>query len=202
MSLYHDKAHEFVQQYEAVTAQDVHGQWLKLLSDLAPGNALDIGAGSGRDARYLAEVGFTVTAVEPADALREQAINLCNQLPEHQNIKWLADELPNLPRLKDQQGRFEIVLLSAVWMHLTLTERYQALPVLNRLLASDGLLVITLRHGTFTDGRLSYTVSSDEILQLVLQHQLPLSPLQITHLETDALGRNDVLWQTVVLKKG
>lgn len=202
MSLYHEKAIQFVQQYEAVTTQDVHGQWLKLLHDLTPGNALDIGAGSGRDARYLAELGFAVTAVEPADALREQAMNLCSQLPEHLEIKWRADKLPNLTGLKDQQGYFEVVLLSAVWMHLTPIERYKALPVLNHLLATDGVLVITLRHGTFTDGRPSYTVSSDEILQLALQHQLPLSPLLITHLETDALGRNDVLWQTVVLKKG
>jgi hypothetical protein len=87
-------------------------------------------------------------------------------------------------------------------MHLTPDERALALPVLASLTASNALLVLTLRHGNFSDGRSSYPVSADEVLNLIHQHQLPLSPLLITNLEPDALGRGDVLWQTVVLKKG
>jgi len=198
MSLYHAKAEEFVYQYESVNAEEVHQQWLALLNNIKPGKALDVGAGSGRDARFLTSRGFAVTAVEPADALRVLAEKLSQQLP----IQWLSDLLPDLPKVQALQQRFDLVLLSAVWMHLSPDERYQALPVLCSLLAHDGLLVLTLRHGSFNDGRLSYPVTSPEILALVQQHQLLLTPVLVSDLVSDTLGRSDVAWQTVVLKKG
>lgn len=198
MSLYHDKAKEFVHQYESVNAEEVHQHWLALLNNIKPGKALDVGAGSGRDARFLAGLGFAVTAVEPADALREQAQKLSQQLP----IQWLSDLLPGLTKVQTLQQQFDLVLLSAVWMHLSPDERHQALPVLCSLLAHDGLLILTLRHGSFNDGRLSYSVTSAEILSLVQQHQLALTSVFVSDLVSDALGRSDIAWQTVVLKKG
>ena len=198
MSLYHDNADEFCRQYESITAEDVHHQWLPLLDKINPGNALDVGAGSGRDARFLADRGFTVTAVEPADAMRELAIQLSSM---HPNIKFLADSLPYLPKIQESKQQFNLGLLSAVWMHLSPTERRQALPVLFDLLLPQGLLVLTLRHGNFTDGRLNYPLSCAEILFLVQQYELPLKAILITDLVSDTLGRNDVAWQTVVLKK-
>lgn len=203
MNPYHDNATAYFRQYEAVTATEVHHSWLNLLAQQSTGHALDIGAGSGRDARFLASLGFTVTAVEPADLLREQAISFWQQLPQPRpDIHWIADQLPNLPKVVGLRQPYDLVLLSAVWMHLTPDERALALPVLASLTASNALLVLTLRHGNFSDGRSSYPVSADEVLNLIHQHQLPLSPLLITNLEPDALGRGDVLWQTMVLKKG
>ena len=198
MSIYHNKADEFFHQYESVSAEDVHQQWLMLLNNTKPGKALDVGAGSGRDARFLAGLGFAVTAVEPADALREQAQKLSQHLP----IQWLSDLLPGLPSIRELRQRFDLVLLSAVWMHLSPAERSQALPVLDSLLVPDGLLVLTLRHGSFNDERQSYPVSCAEILRLIQQQQLTLTPILISDLTTDSLGRSDVAWQTVVLKKG
>ncbi len=99
------------------------------------------------------------------------------------------------------QQSFDLVLLSAVWMHLTSEERALALPVLVSLMAPNALLVLTLRHGNFSDGRSSYPVSVDEVIDFIQQQQLSLSTVLISHLDADALGRSDVLWQTVVLKK-
>lgn len=203
MSLYNDNAAEFFRQYEAVSATEVHQCWLDKLRQPPTGNALDIGAGSGRDARFLATLGFDVIAVEPADLLREQAIAHCQQLPPPRpDICWLADQLPDLPKVAALKQSFDLVLLSAVWMHLTPAERDCTLPVLSSLMAPKALLVLTLRHGNFSDGRNCYPVSSEEVLQLINHHQLPLTPILITNLAPDALGRSDVLWQTVVLKKG
>ena len=198
MKIYHEKGEEFFHLYESASAVEVHQQWFKLLDDIKPGKALDVGAGSGRDARFLADRGFVVTAVEPADALREQAQKLSQHLP----IQWLSDLLPGLPNIRELQQQFDLVLLSAVWMHLSPAERSQALPVLDSLLVPGGLLVLTLRHGIFNDGRQSYPVSSAEIFRLIQQRQLTLTPILISDLATDALGRSDVAWQTVVLKKG
>lgn len=181
----------------------MHKSWLDLLQPETTGAALDIGAGSGRDARFLATLGFDVTAVEPADLLRQQAIAYWRQLPPPRpDICWLADQLPDLPKVVALNQSYNLVLLSAVWMHLTpAAERTRTLPVLSSLMASKALLVPTLRHGGFPDGRNCYPVSSEEVLQLISQHQLPLTPILITNLAPDALGRSDVLWQTVVLKK-
>lgn len=203
MDFYNDNAAEYFRQYEAVSATEVHRSWIGLICQQSQGRALDIGAGSGRDARFLASLGFRVTAVEPANALRKQAIAYGQQqpAPTHE-IQWLADQLPSLPKVVDLQQKYDLVLLSAVWMHLTTQERALALPVLASQMAPDALLVITLRHGDFSDGRSSYRVSADEVFDLIQQQQLPLSAVLTTNFDADALGRTDVLWQTVVLKKG
>lgn len=206
MSIYHQQAAVFAAQYESVSAEHVHQSWLHLLptaQGLASGgvlHALDVGAGSGRDARFLAAKGFHVIAVEPADALRELAIELTAQSHNAHAIQFLADELPALPQVQARHQPFEIVLLSAVWMHLTHEQRAAALPTLCKLLAPQGLLVLTLRHGSFSDGREAYPVSTAEIEALISQQQLPLAPVLMTELVKDALGRGDVAWQTVVLQ--
>jgi protein-L-isoaspartate O-methyltransferase len=51
--------------YESVAAETVHG-WLVDLLPNAPALVLDIGAGTGRDAAWLASRGLEVVAVEPS----------------------------------------------------------------------------------------------------------------------------------------
>lgn len=48
-------------------------------SDLTPGRVLDIGAGEGADAVWLAERGWRVTALEPAAAALERAREMAGQ---------------------------------------------------------------------------------------------------------------------------
>ncbi|CAM3630302.1 class I SAM-dependent methyltransferase [Parendozoicomonas haliclonae] len=69
---YSSRADELGAQYDALPATQVHGQWMHTLPK-APGLALDIGAGSGRDAAWLSSLGFDVVAVEPAEGLRNRA---------------------------------------------------------------------------------------------------------------------------------
>ncbi len=199
MNIYHQNAEAFVAQYESVSAEQVHQSWLHLLPSAGSASfALDVGAGSGRDARFLVAHGFQVVAVEPADNLRHAAMALANT----EKIRWLADELPALSQVQALAQEFTLILLSAVWMHLTREQREASLLTLTTLLAPQGLLVITLRHGSFSDGRVTHPVSASEIETIIRQHQLALKPVFVSDLNTDALGRGDVAWQTVVLKKG
>lgn len=84
-----------------------------------PGLACDIGAGSGRDAAWLAGKGWDVIAVEPAAELRRLGEEFTSR-QQHQagSVSWLDDHLPELKCLRALDQRFQIILISAVWVHL------------------------------------------------------------------------------------
>jgi protein-L-isoaspartate O-methyltransferase len=66
---YAETADRLVEQYESRTFADVHKSILSLIPT-TPCRALDIGAGTGRDAAALAAMGHSVLAVEPTEAMR------------------------------------------------------------------------------------------------------------------------------------
>jgi protein-L-isoaspartate O-methyltransferase len=80
---YNTNAAQLAQQYLANTFEQVHQAWLHLIPDLLNrqnSRVLDIGAGAGRDAKYLASLGHVnsnlvtsipFTAVEPAKLLAD-----------------------------------------------------------------------------------------------------------------------------------
>ena len=82
-------------------------------------------------------------AVEPSAGMREQAFP-----GSHPNVTWLDDSLPELRRLRAMGHRFDLILVSAVWMHLPQSARERAFRILSELLRPGGHLVITLRHGS------------------------------------------------------
>src|SRR5215510_4101414 len=91
---YERNAAEVVHRYESVTAAEVHAWLLDLLPD-APALVLDIGAGTGRDAAWLASHRLEVIAVEPAAAMRSAG----QQLHPSGAIRWVDDSLPGLDRI-------------------------------------------------------------------------------------------------------
>jgi protein-L-isoaspartate O-methyltransferase len=92
---YAGEADALAVQYESVTFEDVHGPALHLLPS-RPGLALDIGAGTGRDAAALATRGHAVTAVEPTAELRAHG----ERLHAGSGIRWLDDGLPELAAVR------------------------------------------------------------------------------------------------------
>ena len=69
---YDQNVSDVSRRYESVPAETVHG-WLVDLLPSAPALVLDVGAGTGRDAAWLASRGLEVTAVEPSGAMRTTA---------------------------------------------------------------------------------------------------------------------------------
>lgn len=63
---YADEAPELLKRYESISFADAHAPVLQLIPP-APCHALDIGAGTGRDAAGLAALGHSVVAVEPTE---------------------------------------------------------------------------------------------------------------------------------------
>ncbi len=127
---YGREADNLAVQYESITFEQVHAPVLHLLPN-PPGRALDIGAGTGRDAAALAARGFSVVAVEPTAELRAHGARIHAGQP----ITWIDDGLPDLPVLGERAERFDLILLTAVWMHLDEVERERAMARLADLAA-------------------------------------------------------------------
>ncbi|NCP63528.1 MAG: methyltransferase domain-containing protein [Paraglaciecola sp.] len=192
ITYYSKQAESLSTQYDNVCFTEVHSDWLKHLPE--KGWALDVGAGSGRDALYLAKHGLSVVAVEPAEGMRQ----LAQSQKHHPNIHWLDDSLPELQEVFALQIKFDLILLSAVWMHIAPSNRERAFRKLSSLLKPNGKLVISLRHGECHDERVMYDVSTSEQAQLANKFGLTYE-LATSQLAPDKIGRADVSWQTVVL---
>ncbi|MBD2033821.1 class I SAM-dependent methyltransferase [Leptolyngbya sp. FACHB-321] len=177
--------------YESLRAEDIHGWLLGLLPE-RPSLVLDIGAGSGRDAAWLAAQGHTVIAVEPAAAMREAG----QQLHLDANIRWLDDRLPALQSVHCLGMAFDFILVSAVWMHLPPAERTRAFRKVITLLKPGGLLAITLRHGGADDDRELYPVSWEAIERLARDHGAIVVRKVV---DRDQLGRAEVSWTQMAL---
>lgn len=173
-------------QYESITFNDVHRDVLHLFPT-APCAVLDVGAGSGRDAAALARLGHHVTAVEPTAELRAEGQRLHASLP----IDWRDDHLPALARTRASAQRFDLILLTAVWMHLDAPERATAMQALAALLQPGGQIVMTLRHGPVPEGRRMFDVSAEETIALAAEHGLRMRHRSERE---DMLDRADVRW--------
>lgn len=70
-----DAGRALTARYEAVYPDELH-KGVTPHFPAAPAAVLDIGAGSGRDAAWLAEQGYTVLAVEPSETMRMEGARL------------------------------------------------------------------------------------------------------------------------------
>jgi SAM-dependent methyltransferase len=175
MDYYNTNADQLFHRYESLQSARVHERWLSLLPTQA-GQACDIGAGSGRDARWLAAQGWDVVAVEPSHLRELAAVTVEAQTPltdlsKTGSITWLDDSLPELKKLRALDQRFDLILMSAVWMHLPASQHQRAMRIVSELLAPGGLLVISLRQGP-DDNKRFYPVSAEDVIALAHQRAL------------------------------
>ena len=172
--------------YENLDFRVTHGWLLDLLPERR-GLALDVGAGTGRDAAGLAALGYEVVAVEPsASMLREGPA----RHPDAR-IRWLDDRLPALDATQRTGLAFDLILLSAVWQHVAPGDRPRAFRKLVRLLNPGGVLAITLRMGAADPERAMHEVSRAEIEVLARGHGAFVERCVVAE---DAHGRADVRW--------
>ena len=178
--------------FEAHGAADLNS-WLVNLLPASPAVIMDVGAGSGRDAAWLASLGYQVLAVEPSASMRAEA----TRLHPAGNIRWLDDHLPDLTGPIRTGLSADAILLSAVWMHVRSPDRRRAFRKLVSLLRPGGLLAITLRDGPEEPGRGVHPVSMAEIERLAADHGLAIVRV---HRQPDLQGRPDLSWICVAMR--
>lgn len=187
---YDAHAEQLADGYESLDAADVHRELFAVLGE-APLRILDVGAGTGRDAAALAALGHRVTAVEPSSSM----LRLARSLHGESKIDWVADALP---RLANVSGRFDLVVLSAVWMHVPPAERTTALRRLLQLTGPGGRIYVTLRVGPGDPARNMYEVSAEGFIDLARREGLRTMDLGRRE---DLLGREGVSWRSVLLHR-
>lgn len=171
---YAQNARRLIEQWQNISFVDHHEPVLHLIPK-RPSSVLDIGTGIGTDAAALAAMGHRVVAVEPVDAFRIAGMKLHSS----SNIDWLDDSLPDLAILRSRAKTFDLVMLTAVWMHLDEQERRRAMPNICALLREHATVIMSLRHGPVSEGRRMFDVSAQETIELAEAHGLrPVLDLQ------------------------
>jgi 2-polyprenyl-3-methyl-5-hydroxy-6-metoxy-1,4-benzoquinol methylase len=171
---YADNAASLIRNWQRLSFSDKPQAVLDLVPTAAS-MILDVGAGIGVDASAMAAMGHHVVAVEPTDELRLAGMAL---YPSAQ-IEWIADSLPDLDVLRAGDRFFDLILLSAVWMHLDEPERQRAMPRIATMLLPGGRVIMSLRHGPVPQGRRMFDVSAGETIHLAkAQHLQPILRLE------------------------
>lgn len=158
---YAEEAPELFKRYEIIPAAEAHRAMLHLIPAM-PVRVLDIGSGTGRDAAWFASRGHSVVAVEPTDAMRIPAM----ALHPSPRIDWLDDSLPDLAALRGRRDTFDLVMLTAVWMHLDEAQRRRAMPNLAALMRPGATILMKIRHGPVPPGRRMFEVGAEETIAL------------------------------------
>ncbi|MEK7660957.1 MAG: class I SAM-dependent methyltransferase [Pseudomonadota bacterium] len=186
---------EFIADYEAI---DI-GLFYKGVMDLfpqAPSKIIDIGAGTGRDAAWFADLGHEVTAVEPVQKLSDAG----KQLHKQPNIAWIDDSLPDLEKITNE-NQFELAILSGVWQHLNETEREIAMRKLSKIISPNGLVIMALRHGIASPNRPVFAIDVDATIELALQNQFePIRQYEAASIRLQNIA-NGVTWTWLILKR-
>ena len=193
---YADEAEELFKRNESVPAAENHRHVLHLVPN-TPSRVLDIGSGTGRDAAWFAAMGHRVVAVEPTDEMRLPAMAL------HTSplIEWLNDSLPDLVRLLPRGEQFDVVMLTAVWMHFDVEQRRRAMPNLASLVRDGGVMIMKIRCGPVPTGRRMFEVPPEETIELARVHGLQ----NALHLHTESSQERNrlagVSWTSLAFAK-
>jgi len=161
---YDNHAKSIVERYESLAPEKANA-WLEPLLPSQPALALDVGAGSGRDAAWLVSLGHQVIAVEPAEQMRVRG----QRLHASDKIQWINDRLPGLESVHRLGLSFDFILLNAVWMHLAPSNRRRAFRKLITLLKPGGWIAISFRQPD-PNKRAMFPCHLDELEQLARIH--------------------------------
>ena len=191
IAFYDREAQALAKAYDAIDFDALHGLLLPFLPSRGP--VLDVGAGSGRDARALAARGLEVVAVEPSAGMRREAA----RHPASPKIRWKDDSLPDLGSLPGQPS-FSLILVSAVWMHVPPEQRDRAFRRLSGLLLPEGHLFLTFRTGPDDLGRGMAPVNFPDTLRSARASGLSLL---VSKTSEDLLGRSGITWSALLFRR-
>ncbi|QCB95724.1 class I SAM-dependent methyltransferase [Arthrobacter sp. PAMC25564] len=137
-----DERYRLPGQHGSVWSGQPNPQLVAEAADLVPGSALDVGAGEGADAVWLARRGWRVTAVDISSVALARAAAAVEDDPETAaRINWQHQDLTASP---PPAGTFDLV--SAQYLHLPAPQRDGVYRRLAASVAPGGTLLIVGHH--------------------------------------------------------
>lgn len=195
LQTYAEQANHLVKNYNRLSTPDHIPQFADFVLDIQNRentNALDLGCGSGRDAKWMAEQGLRVTAVDGCPAMLEQAKNTNH----HDNITYSLAIGPAFNSLLAKNTRYDIILCSALIFHFSPDEQNIFFQSLKKLAAPTARCYITLRHGPTPDGRVFFKTGVEDIEDHAQKIGATITPLGRSK---DTAKRADVMWDHLFL---
>lgn len=128
------------QESEKIWSGAPNPQLVTEASALTPGKALDAGCGEGADAIWLAGQGWTVTAVDFAQAALDKGESEAQRLNLDDHITWRCEDLATWQPPRDY------ALVSAQFLHLETSLRDAALRHLAAAVIPGGTLLVVGHH--------------------------------------------------------
>jgi SAM-dependent methyltransferase len=157
---YGEHAGELIPRFETLSSVDVLAPVLEVLPN-TPAHVLEVGAGTGRDASWLARQGHKVVAVEPVAELRHAGMALHRADPIH----WVDNRLPSLESLLGSPQRYDLILAIAVLQHIAPEEHPAAIRTLAALAMPQGRIVLSLRHGPAPPSRPCFPADPERVVE-------------------------------------
>lgn len=156
------------------------------------GEILDLGCGSGRDAKYFLDSGFSVTALDLSPILAKKASQFIGQ-------DVIVADMKDL----NFQDRFIGIWACASLLHLSEDEVLETIKRCHKALKKDGVLYASFKYGENSyekDGRSFTCFTRDKFLNLIEG----LDFYYRATFETGDVrpGRENEKWFNVILKKG
>ena len=121
---------------ELVWSKTANVEFVRQVADLVPGRALDLGSGEGRNAIWLAQQGWHVSAVDFAEA----GINKARQLASEKDadkieVNWIVSDVCGY---HDEAG-FDLVAI--MYLHTSQSERDHWLPSAINMVRPGGVFL-------------------------------------------------------------
>ena len=117
------------------------------IADLTPGKALDVACGEGRNAIWLAEQGWSVSAIDFSDAGISKARQIATR--RGAQVRWIVDDVSTT---SFPPGRYDLV--TVLYLHTDLETRARWLPNIIEAVADSGTFICighdprNITHGT------------------------------------------------------
>ncbi len=187
---HHPDTPQLAEMYESLAPEELNS-WFESYLPQEPDCVLDIGAGSCRDAAWLASKEHQVVAIEPSSDMRHQAQRFHSAM----SFKLVNDQLPDL-KISRPGTSFKLILLNAVWMFIPEKERDRSFRKLVTLLKPQGVIVMTLRD-PIERQRGMHPVSVSEIEDLAKRYG---AYIELSATTDDLGGRPDVRWHQIIVR--
>lgn len=181
---------EMALQYQSIDPVEINGWWAHFL-DAKTQSILEIGAGTGRDARWMRSQcpQADITLVEPASVFSEF-------LPRGDGWRVVKDSLPDLNKIIGSNCHYDVVLMNAVFMHVAPRQRQRVFRKLTAVTRPGGCLVIQTKLNHPEPERGQYEVEAGDIVRLAVEHGWVVAHESQSH---DVEGRG-IVWGRYVLR--